>query len=214
MSQGERRLAVASALSGIVSLIIGLPGLVESSATWIVWLSRLANLAGGPGFFLFVGAVALIVSISLWAWPRITGRSSREASISPLEASDDESSTAGGPLGFSSRIYTKWTPRELMDLGKDRTSLDARRLKEPHLGKWLQVEGKVSDIDQFKSGNFYVRLSLDEWRNIILIFDKNWGHHIETMQAGDYLKADGKIDSFDQFSVKLEECEIVNYRRP
>src|SRR5208282_3665890 len=43
-------------------------------------------------------------------------------------------------------IYAKITPDELMDFYQERMEVEATRLLEPYIGKWITFKGAVGDV--------------------------------------------------------------------
>jgi hypothetical protein len=112
------------------------------------------------------------------------------------------------------KAFITLAPRELTGFYRQgNTSIQAARLAEPYLGKWLKLSGTVSDIrDVFVAGKSLVTLKEFSIRNeeyVLLFFSQEWIEHLSTMRAGDSINAIGKVGSIDSTTVTLQDCEIV-----
>ena len=211
MNRWQMPFTIASGIASFLSLAIGLPAFVESSATWIVWLSTLADLAGGGGFLSSFGAVTLLMFL-LGSARLYYLRRQRNNSVTPMELDSAEGS-ANIARHSGERVYVPLAPDELVAIGKGDTGLVADKLREPYLGKWIKVEGQVRDINRYSSGGFYVSMDIDGDSMLLLRFDERWGKYLETMGRDSYIVAHGKIDEIESYALTIEECELEDYGR-
>ena len=68
----------------------------------------------------------------------------------------------------SERVYSDATPAELLALGNmpNLTSAERARLLEPHVGKWLQVDGVVEDVDtSYRDQSGFTSVTIDALAN-------------------------------------------------
>lgn len=110
-------------------------------------------------------------------------------------------------------VYLDLPPDELMEIGKDETSLVADKLREPYLGKWIKVEGKVDNISRYPMGKFAVTIEIGDLSQVRFLFDERWGEYLETMGKNFYIVAQGKIDDIRSYELRIEESELVSYGR-
>ncbi len=114
-------------------------------------------------------------------------------------------------------VYTALTLRELMVLREDMMSIESDKLIEPHLGKWLKVEGKIADIYSLSSDGISVITRYYGGKayatSVFLDFSAQWRERLETMPKGTYIVAHGKIDKINYGEIALRECLVESYGR-
>ena len=111
------------------------------------------------------------------------------------------------------RIPSQRTPAELLAAVEGLTTVMADHVSKPHIGHWLQVEGRVGDVTESGFGHtldVYVKES-ESQPPLLLSFDVNaWGERIRSFGIGDHIAAIGKIRSIARYEpVDLEECELI-----
>lgn len=106
------------------------------------------------------------------------------------------------------KIYTLRTAQELFDEFKNRTDMEAQRLLQPHIGKWLVVEDVVKNVlEQDRSIAVLVGKRLGP--TICLVFEKDWQQQLETLREGDAIMAEGRISEVDSSAMYLSNCEML-----
>lgn len=104
------------------------------------------------------------------------------------------------------------TLKHLSGLYKDRTSLQADKLAAPHVGKWIEVSGKLEIATPFSAEASTVSLKLDETRDgfnyawLMFLTDR---HRLEALRPNDTITAVGRIKGFHGSEIQLLECELV-----
>ena len=188
-------------LVAVFWFIHGLPGFIDDSVTWLSWVQKV-NISSVV--FPIAIIAGIIVATSEWWWPRAATQFNRKARSSP---SLTEAKTPRHEPS-SSKIYTQRTPAEICAEFEGRTSLQAETLVKTHIGKWIRLQGKISDISSARD-NISVTLT-NRQPNICLWFDaKLWQQHLETAISGDSIEAEGKIESIEQYWFFVEDCELI-----
>ena len=122
-----------------------------------------------------------------------------------------------GPVPLTGdRIFSRRTPDELVDLVRGLTDVEAKRVVEPHIGQWLEVEGSVRDVQSLAMyPHEYMLVSAETSKdrlNVHLYFSADtWGPHLRSLRIGDRISAIGKIERVTSWSgsLSLRECELV-----
>jgi hypothetical protein len=94
------------------------------------------------------------------------------------------------------------------------TNLQADKLAQAYIGKWIRVQGSVSNVSKIgekvsvliKGG--HSPFDADYLTALWLSFEADH-ERLEMLRSGDTVTAIGKIDRFGKFDVHLEECELV-----
>ena len=115
------------------------------------------------------------------------------------------------------RVYSARTIDEIYDAIDGLNSMQADRFTQPFIGKWIRVRGIISDIYKYSHGSKKIgvalRLTQEPSLNspgIILFFVKTtWLPTLETMDSGDSIHVEGKIEAIDRYSMYIENCEII-----
>jgi hypothetical protein len=98
------------------------------------------------------------------------------------------------------------TPKYLVDLYQDRTSIQADALAAMYMGKWMSATGKVSNVWKRRGG--YRVIILDE-TNTIVTFNFGEKPEVAYLTSGAVITGRGKIDQIGRLGLDLEECELV-----
>ena len=112
------------------------------------------------------------------------------------------------------RIPSQRTPAELLAAVEGLTEVMAKHVSKPHIGHWLEVDGRVRDVFEYGAQN-KIGVTMEESGRqtpLVLEFDGDaWGERVRSFGIGDHISAIGKIDSIvrDEY-VSLEDCELVD----
>lgn len=102
------------------------------------------------------------------------------------------------------------TPEFLVAQVKGHTKLQARKVIEVYLGKWLKVAGTVQDVsDRFSRGvEATVILPSSLW--VVLDFDARWTDRVSILIKGSAITVVGQLQAVSEGGVvTLGQCEIV-----
>jgi|NGEPerStandDraft_6_1074524.scaffolds.fasta_scaffold08182_3 hypothetical protein len=111
------------------------------------------------------------------------------------------------------RVMARLTPLQLAQIYEQRTTVEANKLAEVHVGTWLPISGSVLDIWEVKGVNqepWMTIVKVDGVAGVICSFRQEWYQRTAILQKGDQVKIIGKISHFDGYTIKLEECEITS----
>jgi len=124
------------------------------------------------------------------------------------------------PENVGDRIFSPRSPSELAALTEGKTEIAARAATKPHIGTWLQFQGRVVDvvatsIDVIDTGvvdgNLTV-VDLEGSRHEPMIeahFRGSWWKSIQILAVGDQITVRGEIDDISPDNITLTECELV-----
>jgi tRNA_anti-like len=105
------------------------------------------------------------------------------------------------------RIFIDVSPGYLIDLFKNRTSIQGDALAAAYLGKWIVVTGKVRDI--YEAGEALMAQVYDnDERFISARFSKENSEKVSQLAHGTTIKVRGEIYEIDGGRVRLRQCEI------
>jgi hypothetical protein len=136
----------------------------------------------------------------------------------PKKAADIEQAhlptTSPTPVGATevllksgSKRLVNVTPSYLMGLLRgEHTSIQAAKLVEVFIGKWIKVSGALDDV----SGVADARLLTFADRLAYMLFRREWFDHLSTLRRGDILTVVGQIKEVTKSMVILDHCEIVD----
>lgn len=111
------------------------------------------------------------------------------------------------------RILLDKTPAEIVRPFKEHTTMQAERLVEAYLDRWIRVNGEFDDI----SAPVYEQavVSFASSRRLILphVFmyfsDDEAIRHLSTLRRGTPIKVEGRIARISAHEVVLQDCELV-----
>jgi hypothetical protein len=111
------------------------------------------------------------------------------------------------------RIVADVIPRQLSDLFANHVSVQAMKLLEPFLGKWLKVSGQLSDLNKIGTTwhvGAWIREPDGESLQLSLSFENGWGPRLSILSRGANIKVLGQIQEVRQRFVGLTRCELVD----
>lgn len=103
------------------------------------------------------------------------------------------------------------TPEYLMGLFKSQTIIQADKLIEPYINKWIETEGSLSQVTSrsWPEVCANVILRFGEYQ-IHLTFDKTWIERLSMIRRKDNIRVRGTISQVRTYSIDLENGEIVD----
>jgi hypothetical protein len=106
-----------------------------------------------------------------------------------------------------SRVFQQ-APRELCSVYQDHISVQADKLAEVYIGKWLRVSGTLDDVHHQQDG---IHVSLVEYLQppaIHATFHDSAGPHLFHLQRNSPISLIGQIKSISAYNVFLGNCEL------
>ena len=111
------------------------------------------------------------------------------------------------PVSPPSKVFIDVSPAYLMDLYKDRTSVQGDALAAAYIGKWIVVTAKVRDIYRL-SDEFVAQVYDSDDRFTSARFSKEGSEKISHIAHGTTIKIRGEILEVDNMRLKLRECDL------
>jgi hypothetical protein len=173
--------------------------------------------------WLFVGAAVCIVAcLLIFVWPQRT----EEATQTTTQSGSRNVQIQGEIVNFQGTISTgegevpsarlsdgrtlvDVTPEYLMGLYDGHTSIQAAKLVEAFIGKWLRVSGPLEDVTAngmvfFESGAFGSTTALEMRFNDRIAIEND----LRILRKGDQITVIEQIERVSSTSVQLENCEL------
>ena len=89
------------------------------------------------------------------------------------------------------------------------TSVQAQRLLDVYVGKWMRVAGALGDADDF--GDF-IQVTFtgrpQAEHHVYMYFDMKWADRLTMIKKGRHINVVGRVKNVDSASVHLEKCEL------
>lgn len=106
------------------------------------------------------------------------------------------------------------TPEHLTGLFKGgHTSIQAKKLTEAFIGKWIKISGLVDDVlgstNHFRQVTFKER-SIFSQNLVLMYFRPAWFDQISTLKPGDNITVIGQITDVTSQDIHLDNCELVD----
>lgn len=107
-------------------------------------------------------------------------------------------------------IFVNETPSFLTQLSAGHTSIQAGKLLEPYLGKWIKVPSvTIRNIKETRPSEHLVFGNSKDGTSLALWFGAKWAERIVILRGGSEIAIIGKITSAEQ-DLCLESCEIIS----
>ena len=112
------------------------------------------------------------------------------------------------------RVLVNVTPEHLTGFFKENTSIQAGRLAEAFIGKWMKISGPLSDVagagDSHRQVTFSNRSLFGRNEVYMYFLDAKQFDCLSTLKRGDTITVVGKIAEVNAIGITLRECEIVD----
>ena len=173
-------------------------------AAWVEQLSWPPFIALMAGLLTIPAVILWGRQIEAWAVRRLgqrrlaRGTQQRESSHSPQP---------------EEKIYTARTVAELFSPLNAMSTLQVQKHAKPHVGKWIRVQSTIRDMSE-NEDFLYAHLGKQKFLPLAyLAFRKEkWAGHLETMDRGDRIAAEGKIAKIDYTGIYLGDCALVEMK--
>ena len=195
---------------GFVALAVAfLPA--EPNPTLVKWL-------------LFSAAVFVVVGLAVFFWPSgreqvtqtATQSGSRNVQIQgqtvyfegSISTGEDEVPAGQLPDG---RTLVDVTPEYLVGFFEEHTSIQAERLTEAFLGKWMRLSASVEDVAALGAHKARIDVPTEGGSPVIILIVNNQAtveHRVRILKKGDPITVVGQIYEVDSASVTLTNCEL------
>lgn len=107
------------------------------------------------------------------------------------------------------------TPQYLTGLFANYTSLQAKKLADDYMNKWMRVTGVIRDIDPSDPVDPCIRVQfLVGSELILLVFSEDWKDRLAVMRQGTRITALGQIHDVFRQGMVLENCEVLEEKKP
>lgn len=120
---------------------------------------------------------------------------------------------------FNKRIIVDVTPKYLVGLFHKQTDIQAQKLADTFIGKWIKVSGPLGNVGVFTTFSQVTFVHDPSWLwdgstysfSIYMIFqDRQYVEdRLAVLKTGDQITVLGKINRIDKVSVQLENCELL-----
>lgn len=152
------------------------------------------------------GGVLTAVVLRFVQIPELTQTHSGAETVLSPDSSQFLPSKTGG------RFFSPRSLDELVGELEGQTSIVAREVSKRHIGHWLRVRGRISDVSEYEDW-IWVHISpLNSDIRLMLEFTKkSWHEKLVAYNAGDEISAIGKITSIEKSYrgyIELEDCEL------
>jgi len=201
---------------GVVRLLIGLGGAATALALVLDTLRIITALAAAI-CFVTAFAVNHFVAIRKLRRRQLTTlyQSTILPSVSPgipANQASDRPSEVTAMLSHEpsardrSKIYISITPDEVVDLFRDRTTMEGRRLFAPYKDKWYRCTGQIENVKD------EVVTLADSPNNIGTAFMFSDAHEIsklETLRKGETVTIDGQLNHGESMRIVFYTNSII-----
>ena len=106
------------------------------------------------------------------------------------------------------RPYTLRTVDEILREFEGRTTMQAERIVQQYLDKWMIVDNIIDDIVEADT-LILVYVGGRSWGRILMMFEKSrWQGQLEVLTTGDRIKGKGRISEIEIHRLTLTDCEL------
>jgi hypothetical protein len=103
------------------------------------------------------------------------------------------------------------TPEYLFSLYQDHITVQADKLAQAYLGKWIKISGLIQNVNDSTDGRSLLAVYLEKDRTqlLLLYFSREWADRLAVLGRNQPVAAAGKVKSIDITRIELIECELV-----
>ncbi len=111
-------------------------------------------------------------------------------------------------VGIRTRVVIDVKPDHLMGLYRDHTHIQAEKLAEAYIGKWIKISAQVQNVSALASG-ITITVKETSLDLIFLRFGIEWADRVTTFQRKQKITVVGEIERIQFDSLVLINCELV-----
>jgi hypothetical protein len=177
------------------------------------------------GYFTF----AVVLFVAGIKWPQIKqklsknphGQAQPKIEIPPTPPQPLPSSSVSMPPAVHSETESQSEKRETVNVTPEyltgfyregHTSVQARKLAEAFLGKWMKVSGPLGDVlGNYDNQRMVVFSNRSIYTNdLVNMFfrDKKWFSKLSTLRRGDTITVIGQVTDVNNLEIWLNNCEL------
>jgi hypothetical protein len=94
---------------------------------------------------------------------------------------------------------------------KDHTTMQAKKMVETYIGKWITASGHLRNVSELNPWGILVFLESETGDpDTVMTFPPKWIGRLSVLRPGNRIDAIGKIERIDYRSVKLNDCELID----
>lgn len=108
------------------------------------------------------------------------------------------------------RIILDITPENLTAIYREHTGVQANKLIEIYVGKWLRVSGAVRNVAEFSDSSLIVYMLCGDGAVAAEFIEQRWVDHVVALRKGTIITVVGKLHRVDEKYTWLKECELSN----
>lgn len=169
------------------------------------------------GWLSYVGATLICVGLIVTAAstnlrPPKRGRHSATPTVEPLPSGEADPLIARPDIGRTPprRPDMGVTAEFLAGFYKDRLAIQAHKLADSFLGKWMTVSGSIRDVSPWRGDWAQVTLNRPGDVRIYMLFrDQSVVDQLAELRRGDQITVSGQIDRIEFDNVQLDPCDLV-----
>ena len=171
------------------------------------------QVSGYENVPLAIALVVLFVLLLIYAvWPRAK-RGIPPASTQRPASDRDESKP-------EDRVFIDVTPAYLVSLFEGHTHIQAAKLAEAYVGKWMKVSGRLGDVMRSEVAQTFSQVTFKrssvfdaggEHFGVFMYFDGTWDDRVAVLRRGDSITVIGQLERVNRDGVHLGNCELVDW---
>lgn len=129
-----------------------------------------------------------------------------------VNAENQKSSSHQQKNGNRTYVGKSITPEYLISFFKEHTAIQAKKLSEVYIGKWMEISGVVREVTPIDSQTEIAMLTFKQPSDLTTLFfrTKKWVDRVSGLRRGDSISAVGQIDKVVSSHIELEHCELVD----
>jgi hypothetical protein len=140
-------------------------------------------------------------------------RQKAETAHTGISATDVPISAPSSRADAIGRIFADITPQDLVRPFDTYVAIQAEKLIQPYLGKWLRVTEPVGNVRSLPNGQWQVTVALKINESGIMVlsltFDNEWGDRLSILTRDATIRAIGQIDKIRSREIFFEHCELI-----
>jgi hypothetical protein len=102
------------------------------------------------------------------------------------------------------------TAKFLSNFYREHTTMQANKMVEIYIGKWIKTSGSVRNVGDLDSYGILVFLEHIGFEpKFTLVFDKKWVDRLSVLRPGNPINVIGKIYEIHSGGARLVDCELI-----
>jgi hypothetical protein len=142
-------------------------------------------------------------------------RKERTSRVIPYDSTPKEQTSLETPEKKEEMVFVDVTPAYLLNFYKEHIGVQADKLAEAYVGKWMKVSGRLGNVERFLEISWRATFEQSTEEIVLqggfitmMFYEQKWIDRLAVLRRGDKINVIGQIRMMVASSLVLEKCQL------